>query len=187
MELTRFTEIRKSEDGKYRFQLSDESVDRHGTVIRFDAWDFTNYEKNPIVLYMHEGHTNNPDYVIGKGVVTKDNGAIFVDVDFEPDNELAQKIQKKVDFGSLRSTSVGFLPKSGHWGEKDRGEDQDVYYFDSVELLEASIVNIPSNANAVKKDYRSYLEDKAEQKEGTKTQEKTLSHFEARYNFLINK
>ena len=184
--LTRNTQIRK-EGESYRFILSDESVDRHGTIIRSDAWDLRNYEQNPVVLYMHQSGSNNPDNVIGKGVVVKEDGRLFVDVEFEPFNEVAQKIAKKVDFGSLSATSVGFLPKRGHWGDKERNEDSDVYYFDSVELLEASIVDIPSNANAIKKAYGDFLEKKKPEEIIVNNENKnSLSHFEARYK-LINK
>lgn len=180
--LTRNTHIRKAGES-YRFQLSDESVDRHGTIIRSDAWDLTNYEQNPVVLYMHQRGSNNPDNVIGKGKIVKEEDRLFVDVEFEPFNEVAQKIAQKVDFGSLSAASVGFFPKRGHWGDRGRNEDSDVYYFDSVELLEASIVDIPSNANAVKKAYGDFLE---ERKPEEKNEINSLSHFEARFK-LINK
>ena len=39
----------------------------------------------------------------------------------------------------------------GHWGDKRSGEDPDVYYYDGQELLEVSVVNIPANANAVRR------------------------------------
>ena len=43
-------------------------------------------------------------------------------------------------------------------GDKERGEDPSVYYYNGQELLEVSVVNIPSNANALK---RSIEEERA--------------------------
>jgi len=48
--------------------------------------------------------------------------------------------------------SVGFrATKKGHMGDEERGEDPKVYYYAGQELLEVSVVNIPSNANALKR------------------------------------
>ena len=38
----------------------------------------------------------------------------------------------------------------GHRGNKDDGEDPELYYYHGQELLEISVVNIPSNPEALK-------------------------------------
>jgi phage head maturation protease len=43
-------------------------------------------------------------------------------------------------------------------GDEERGEDPKVYYYNGQELLEVSVVNIPANANALK---RSMEEEEA--------------------------
>jgi hypothetical protein len=58
-------------------------------------------------------------------------------------------------FGSLNRTSVGFLEiGEGKYGDNDqaRGADNETYFFAGQELLEWSIVNIPSNPDAGKRD-----------------------------------
>lgn len=147
----------RASDDTYEFVISDESVDRHGTVILASAWNVENYNRNGIVAYMHDAHNRNDvDKIIGKGSVRQEGGQLIGTIEFESveltGNELADKIRRKIDFGSLSATSVGFIPKSGHWGDEERSEDPDIYYFDDVELIEFSIVNIPSNPNAVKRD-----------------------------------
>ena len=153
--ITSTERVQRAEDCEvYTFVISDESKDRHGTVILSSAWDLENYNKNGIVAYMHDTHDrNNPDKIVGKGTVRKEAGQLLADVTFEPLdlNPLADKIRRKIDFGTLSATSVGFIPKSAHWGEAAVGEDPEVLYFDEVELLEFSIVNIPSNPNAVRR------------------------------------
>ncbi len=124
----------------------------------------------------------NPDSVIGKGRAWLDtstkkrdsNGMpakiLMGEVEFEPEdiNPLAEKVFKKVLHGTLKATSVGFSPIGGgklvndETGEEERLDESPyrvpqghTFYYDGQELLEFSIVNIPSNPNALKKDLRN--------------------------------
>ena len=145
------------------FVISDGSKDRHGTVLNPKKWDLKGYKKNPIVGYQHEVYGGfftepNPDMILGKSKVYLDETKerLLGDVTFEPPevNELAEKILKKILFGSLRSASVGFIPTgNGKYGkdEEAEGEENQTYYYGGQELLEWSIVNIPSNTNATKR------------------------------------
>lgn len=155
---------KKTDDGKHQFTISDATADRYGTVIPISAWDLSNYEKNGIVAYQHETSSwvkNDPDYIIGKGRVWIEDDTLIGEVDYEPLelNPLADKIRRKVEFGTLSATSVGFSAHGGHMGKEERGEDPSLYYFDRVELLEFSIVNIPANPNAVKRNFEEYIEN----------------------------
>ena len=141
------------------FVISDESVDRRGTSIKMDGWELDNYAKNGIVAYQHQTSggmfsESNPDHIIGKGKVWKEEGRLMGSVEFEPAdiNPLAEKILKKVDFGSLKTTSVGFNPLDGRWGDEKRDENKDTFYYRKQDLLEFSIVNIPSNPNATQRN-----------------------------------
>ena len=156
--------IRKiSEDERtIEFVASDNSVDSYGTIIPVDKWDLGRYQKNGVVGYMHDVYGDDwfksadPDDVIGKGVAFVDNDQLIIRVTFEPAdlNAKADKIFRKVQFGSINAVSVGFAPtQEGHWGDETRGENADVYYYDGQELLEVSVVNIPSNANAIRRSF----------------------------------
>ena len=139
------------------FIISDESRDRHGTVLLAERWDFNNYRKNPVVGYQHNiwgggiFSEPNPDMIIGRAEIVQEGKLTIGRVFFEPKeiNELAWKIQEKVRFGSLRATSVGFIEIGEGEDKKENGVD--TYYFAGQELAEFSIVNIPSNPNAVKR------------------------------------
>lgn len=169
-------ELRKSKDGIVRgvldsaavrsidaekrtvdFIASDSSVDSYKTVLPPDKWELGRFEKNPVIGYQHavyDGTTADPDNIIGKGRAWVEDDALLVAVTFEPAevNPKADKIFRKIQFGSLNAVSVGFRPtRAGHWGDKTKGERSDVYYYDGQELLEVSVVNIPSNAHAVKR------------------------------------
>ena len=155
------TEIK---DRTVTFLLSDESKDRHNSVIKSDGWDLENYRKNPIVAYQHQTEGTpfadpNPDLIIGRGDVWQDDGKLFGSVTFEDaeNNPLAEKIFKKVEAGILSAVSVGFIPIESGNGKEERGEDPGVYYFHRQELAEFSVVNVPSNPNAVKR-FKEFIE-----------------------------
>jgi HK97 family phage prohead protease len=145
------TRAEKVEDRKFKFVISDESKDRYGTVIKLDGWQLDNYNRNGIVAYQHNTGSIDPDMIVGKGRTWIDNGVLMGEVEFEPEgeNQLADKLVKKLAFGSINATSVGFNPMEWSKGDRSFGEDPDTIYFRKQDLLEFSIVNIPANANAV--------------------------------------
>jgi hypothetical protein len=143
------------ESRKMKFIISTGAKDRGKEVINMDNWSFDNYKANPIVGYQHAVHGSyftdpNPDMVIGKSDVNVDsfNGkkVIVAEAEFEPAdiNPIADKILKKLVFGSLNAASVGILPTGN--GKSEKG----VYYYEGQELLEWSVVNIPMNQEAIK-------------------------------------
>jgi HK97 family phage prohead protease len=149
------------------FVASDNTVDSYGTVLPVDKWDLNRYQRNGIVGYMHDVYgeswtkSADPDDIIGKGSAYVEDDRLIVRITFEPKelNERADKIYRKIQFGSLHAVSVGFRATAkGHKGDENRGEDPNVYYYAGQELLEVSVVNIPSNANALK---RSIEEERA--------------------------
>ncbi len=110
----------KSEDGKRtaEFVISDATRDRHGTVLDIDGWELKNFNKNGIVGYQHDvyggGFFSNPDpdSVIGKGKAFVEGKKLIGSVEFEPEtmgNALADKVWNKLEFGTLKTKSVGFM------------------------------------------------------------------------------
>jgi hypothetical protein len=153
------------------FVISDDTRDRHGTVIPVDNWKLDRYNDNGIVGYQHNVYGGdgqpNPDHVLGIGRAAVEDGKLIGRVTFEPAeiNPLAEKIFQKILHGTLKATSVGFRElEKGKWGDKERGEDisgeKATYYFGPVELLEFSIVNIPSNPNALRRELDEEIENK---------------------------
>jgi hypothetical protein len=149
------------------FVLSTPERDRHRTKLNQQNWSLDNYRKNPVIGYMHNLYgdmcnTPDPDDVIGQDKSTgiEDvNGAtclvgrgLFDPADV---NLKAEKIFRKLLLGSLRAVSVGFQDiGKGAWGvgEEAEGRDNETFHFAGQELLEWSIVNIPSNAGAGKRN-----------------------------------
>jgi hypothetical protein len=148
------------------FIISSAAKDRHNSILNMDGWNLENFNRNPIVGYQHNVYGNlfgndDPDDIIGSGrawidINQKGEKVLMGSVKFETKdiNEKADKIFKKVLAGTLRSTSVGFMEiGKGEWRETrdTEGKKDKVYHFKGQELLEFSIVNIPSNPEAVKK------------------------------------
>ena len=150
-------EIRAKDEDKrmIEFVASTSTPDSYGTVLPVDKWSLDRYAKNGVVGYQHDlYYSDDPDNVIGRGEAFVDGEALVIRIYFEPAdiNEKADKIYRKVLFGSLNSVSVGFTRTApGHWGVEADGEDPDLYYYNGQELLEVSVVNIPANSDAVKR------------------------------------
>lgn len=172
METTKYTfgEVRAfaSDVEKTRtveFVISSNTKDRHGTVLPADKWNLDCFNANGIVGYQHNVYGGDlcnapdPDDVIGIGRAWIEGDKVIGSVTFEPAeiNPKAEKIFRKVLNGTLKATSVGFNPTApGYFGqgeESERGSNP-TYYYNGQELLEFSIVNIPSNPDALRRSMR---------------------------------
>lgn len=150
-----------------RFVISTSAKDRHGTVLNMKGWQLDNFNRNPIVGYQHNVYGDNmcvppnPDDVLGPArawIETKDGREVLMgEVTFETAdiNPTAEKVFRKVLNGTLRATSVGFLEVGKGKKVVDKDESGraigETYHFEGQELLEFSIVNIPSNPEATRK------------------------------------
>lgn len=145
---------------------------RNHFIYNWDNWSLSNFNSNPIVGYQHNVYGDNmclapnPDDVIAKAVVAMDkyNGkrALVAETTFEPAdlNPTADKVLRKMIFGSLRATSVGVNPMGkldSQVTKNDKGEVVDYQIaFAGQELLEFSIVNIPADPQALRRSMKSH-------------------------------
>jgi hypothetical protein len=152
------------------FILSTGTKDRHHTILNQANWQLDNYRKNPVIGYMHNLYGDlcnapDPDDIIAKtksiGAIQEAGGLLVLaaSAEFEPAslNLKADKIFRKIILGTLGAASVGFLEVGkGNWGPGDEaeGRDNETYRFAGQELLEWSVVNIPSNPDGVKRAMR---------------------------------
>ena len=131
------------------FVASTENADRMSDVISQKGWSLDAYRRNPIVLFNH----NSQALPIGRGEVAVVDDQLMIEVTFDPDDELAQKIAKKVQNGFMNAVSVGFNALQAY-NRSDLPTDHKHYstggtYFEKAELLEVSIVTIPANSEAI--------------------------------------
>lgn len=152
------------------FIASTADKDRHGSILNQDNWDLSGFRTNPVIGYQHQLHPDmciksTPDDVIGKGMNIRvgdpdQNGdrLLLLDIWFEDEktNPLADKVFNKLLNGTLNAVSVGFYPmhvdgEESRKGNPATGEDGEADYMFGQELLEVSVVNIPSNKHALQK------------------------------------
>ena len=158
-------EVRQSEAGM-EFVISTASVDRHGTIINPRGWELDNFRANPIMAFQHNTSSTDPDDILGTWDIRMEQDAQgrmqlvgkpnFEDADLNPK---ADKIRRKIEAGTLRAVSVGFMPIEYHWGDKRNGEQEDVLYLDRNALLEVSIVAVPSNPDALKRSAEELMNE----------------------------
>lgn len=135
------------------FILSDESVNSYGFRVLTDGIDFSRFEKNPIMLWNHSrGWRGTEDEVLPIGRwenVHKENGKLLADAVFDENDEFSKRISDKVKQGIINACSIGICVT-------ERSDDPSVIVpgqrYETVTrcvLQEVSIVDIPSNQNAV--------------------------------------
>ena len=159
-------EAPQGEGRRMTFVASDETRDSYGTVLPVSEWNLERYNNNGIVGYAHNlygSYDADPDYVIGRGHAYVKGTELLVDIEFEPEgtNEIADKVWRKLQFGSLNGVSVGFSAQGAHWGEGEEAEDgsKPTLYYTGLELLEVSVVTIPANPNAVRRSISEEMTD----------------------------
>ena len=128
------------------FKISTAAVDRVGDTISVDGWDLSNFKKNPVVLWAHDGGS----LPVAKATkIWADNNALHATAEFTPKglvrfNDIVFDLYKG---GFLNAVSVGFLPHKWAFVEdKERPYGVD---FQKQELLEFSAVPIPANPEAL--------------------------------------
>ena len=143
---------------RYSFTLSSARVDRMGDTIRVDGWDLSDFQKNPIALWGHSHHT----LPIGRWERLRfEGGKLKADLSLAP-TAMAAEVAKLIEARVLKAVSVGFVPGEWKWRDK-RGEG--IEFVKGHQLLEASVVNIPANPDALLEapmlDLRSFTGDAA--------------------------
>lgn len=127
-----------------RFILNDETKQNsYGFKIKTNGISLERFSMNPVML---DGHNPSNLSVIGQWKDIKtENGNLSADTDFDTEDEYAKVIAGKVERGVIKGCSMGVSFKRENLNY-DGGE----LILTECELLEASIVAIPSNANALR-------------------------------------
>jgi HK97 family phage prohead protease len=127
-----------------RFVLNDERVlNSYGFKIKTAGIYLGRFISNPVML---DGHNNSNASVIGRWKEWKAEDVILsADTDFDMEDPKAADISGKVDRDFIKSASMGIAFKKADL-KMIGGE----LVLEKCELLEASIVAIPSNSAALK-------------------------------------
>lgn len=121
------------------FVLTDSSeVNSYGFRIDIEKLSTGRFQKNPVMLYQHDY-----EKVIGRWEnLREENGRLLADAVFDEGDTLAMEVKRKVEDGFLKGCSVGI--KVNELLSRQGGD-----ITGDSELIEASIVTVPADKNAV--------------------------------------
>lgn len=135
-----------------RIVISDESLNSYGFWVRTDGIDLTAFLKNPVMQWNHnrDGHgTVDAQLPIGYWKDLRiENGVLTGEPVFDEKDPFAMKVKQKLEAGILNACSMGFVPLEWSDAPEMVKEGQKVATVTRCRLMEISICDIPSNANA---------------------------------------
>ena len=137
---------RVGDDG-YSVTIFANELSRDGVTVELDGMDFSNYEKNPVVLYAHDymGRTESGGLPIGRTLrlARTADGHIRADFEFLSGDAFAERVRNAWERGFLRGASIGWRPvEARREGRMKRALRS--------ELLEWSIVAVPADPDALR-------------------------------------
>ena len=159
------SEMVRADDKKMAatFVVSTVNQDRDGDIVIPAGIRLENYKRNPVWFFGHQlwespiGTTRNPE--TGALDVEVKDDRVLATCWFDAEDPDAEYLYGKVKRGILRATSIGFMPlkaeriKPSAKANHDRRPSEEGWpgwRFDEIDLLELSIVGVPSNAEAMR-------------------------------------
>ena len=128
-----------------RVRISNDSLNSYGFRVLTSGVDVAQYNRNPVLLYMHE-RGNVLGYVKDPKV---ENNEVTGELMFDCASELSQRCKKQFEFGSLRMVSAGLEIL-------ETSEDKDLLVAGQTrptitksKLFEVSIVDVGANDDAL--------------------------------------
>lgn len=130
--------------GSRRIILTKEIRDRDGEIVSIDGLDLTNYMKNPGLFFGHKALNGTLYDMIGtvediKKEVDRDGLKMVTGLPRFARHQVAQDAMAMYEDGILVTGSIGFMEK---------GYDSETKIITESEMLEFSLVGVPSNVEA---------------------------------------
>lgn len=130
-----------------RFVISTETQNNLGFKVRTSGIDLTQFNKNPLLLWMHKrpkGERKDEILPLGywEDLKVDEKGHLTGVPVFDEDDEFAMSIFNKVENGTIKMASAGLNPVE--WKE-----DEDGNWLEKSIALEASLCDIGSNPDAL--------------------------------------
>ena len=130
--------------------ISTEAVNSYGTRVLTSGIDLSQYERNPVLLWMHRRAWNGKDMPIGRmeNLRVEDGKLIGTPV-FDQADDFAKQIESKWENGFLRMASAGLEPQETSPDPALVLPGQTRETVTRCKLVEVSIVDIGSNDDAL--------------------------------------
>ncbi len=146
--MLRVAESRRLAEGRYRVVVAANERSRNPLWdLNLAGVDFTNYRRNPVVLYNHD----DAQVPVGRTLdIGQDStGSIAATFEFLPQDPFAERVKNAWDMGFLRAASIRWLPL-----ETERGQGGRIVTT-RADMLEWSIVAIPADPDSLRVAARS--------------------------------
>ena len=128
-----------------RVRISNESVNCYGTRILTSGLDLGQYQRNPVLLYMHERGT-----VVGLVKDIKVEGPdVTGELVFDGATELSRQLQRQWEFGSLKMVSANIEVLATSDDKELLAAGQTRPTITRSKLFEVSVVDIGGNDDAL--------------------------------------
>lgn len=128
-----------------RVRISNDSLNSYGFRVLTSGMDVSQYNRNPVLLYMHE-RGNVVGYVKDLKV---ENNEVTGELMFDCASELSQRCKKQFEFGSLRMVSAGLdiLETSEDASMLVQGQTRPT--ITKSKLFEVSVADVGANDDAL--------------------------------------
>ncbi|MDX6187982.1 HK97 family phage prohead protease [Flavobacterium sp. Fl-318] len=138
---------------QHDFVINTENVNEYKYRILTDGIDYTQYLRNPVVLYLHErdSYTNKGGEVIGRCIkLFVQDKKLIATIEFDQNDEFSKKIADKVAGGFIRMASM-YADVIAASSEPELVKEGQLYEtVTKCKLVEISIVPIGGNDDALK-------------------------------------
>ena len=160
--------IRKDTLGNEEIVINSGMPDRGGDRVFADGVDISDWQKNPVVMWLHDykGATPAAGIPLGTGTTIRAvNGELVAGaINWLEKDPFVDRVRNAWNQNVLRTVSIGFEPPEDA-GDMPRNDFGGIDY-KKCKLLEYSIVPIPMDADALRrKSFPDLVEGKHSQKE----------------------
>ncbi len=136
----------------YSVTIFANELSRDGVSVDIDGMDFSNYRKNPVVLFAHDysGRTESSGLPIGRTLRLErtPDGRIRADFEFLSGDQFADRVRNAWNRGFLRGASIGWRAIEARPSRLGKG-----VRIVKSELIEWSIVAVPADPDALRGAY----------------------------------
>ena len=149
----------------YSATIFANELSRDGLSVDIDGMDFSNYQKNPVVLFAHDysGRTESSGLPIGRTLRLDRtvDGHIRAEFEFLSGDTFADRVRNAWNRGFLRGASIGWRAIEARPSRLGKG-----VRIVKSELIEWSIVAVPADPDALRGAYtrvmKALIDDSAE-------------------------
>ncbi len=128
-----------------RVRISNNSLNSYGSRVLTEGMDTAQYERNPVLLYMHE-RGNVVGYVKD---VRVENDEVTGELVFDEATELSRQLKKQFEVGSIRMVSAGLDVLELSEAPEHLMAGQTAPTITKSKLFEVSLVDIGANDDAI--------------------------------------